>query len=175
MPVSTLIATAGSASANSYCTLAEADQYHEDRPLNDSEVWEDASDDEKTAALLWATTLLDRMFVWRGWITNQTQRLLWPRVGLVEVNGLYPLDENSIPELLKFATAEFARQLLDEDRTADSSTDELSSLKIGSINLVFKDTTYSKPVPDAVVLLIPEQWGYAKDAPGAGTRELERY
>ncbi len=174
MPVSTLVATAGSASANSYCTIPEADQYHLDRPLGDSTTWESAGDDEKTAALLWATTLLDRMFVWRGWITHATQRLLWPRVGLVQVNGLYPLSEYDIPELLKYATAEFARKLLEEDRTEDSSTEEISSLKVGSINLVFKDTSYSKPVPDAVVLLIPEAWGYVKNSSGAGNRDLER-
>jgi hypothetical protein len=174
MPVSTLVETAGATNANSYCTVLEANQYHLDRPLVGSTTWADAGTDEKTAALMWATTLLDRMFYWRGWITYPTQRLMWPRVGLIQTNGLYPLSELVIPELLKFATAEYARQLLEEDKTADSSTDELSALKVGSINLVFKDSTYTKPVPDAVVILIPEHWGYLKTSPGAGNRDLER-
>ena len=50
MATSTLVATAKSSTANSYCTLAEADQYHDDRPAV-STTWADASDGNKTKAL----------------------------------------------------------------------------------------------------------------------------
>lgn len=175
MSVSTLIVTAGSATANSYCSLAVAEQYHLDRPPVGT-TWEVADDEQKSAALLWATTLLDRLFVWRGWVANVDQRLMWPRIGLMHPNGLKALDHDSIPELIQFATAEYARQLLVSDLTGDSEVQAqgLTSLKVGPIQMMFKDSIYTKRVPDVVSALIPRTWGYAIDSPGAGERELER-
>src|SRR6187549_1975575 len=111
---STLIATAGAANANAYVTLAVANQYHEDRsPI--IEAWEDADDDEKTAAILWATKLLDRYYTWNGYVVNEIQRLLWPRVGLYMVNEITPVPQDAIPDELQWATAELASQMIGND------------------------------------------------------------
>lgn len=177
MPVSTLVATAGSASANSYCTVAVADQFHLDRPTVGTTaatgLWSAATTDQKTAALLWATKILELYFEWYGSVVDTTQSLLWPRAGLIALNGWESLDRTTIPEQIQWATAEFARQLLVSDRAGDSlvQSQGLKLLKAGPIRMDFKDWVYAKPIPDVVVNLIPYQWGYLR---GSGERNLVR-
>lgn len=159
MAVTALVTTAGSASANAYVTSAVANQYHEDRPAADTS-WSGASGDAKIAAILWATKLLDLHYEWNGFPINGTQSLNWPRSGLETQNG-YTLDDDSIPNELQQATAEYARQLIAEDRAADSDieTQGIQEISVGSIALKFKDTVLAKNVPDAVVWLLPRSWG----------------
>jgi hypothetical protein len=159
MPPSTLVATAGASNANAYVTLAVADQYHLDRPAAGT-TWSSASADQKTAAILWATKLLDALYEWRGSVAGPTQALLWPRVGMYYRSG-YGVDPAIIPAELQQACAEFARQLLVADRAGDSDveTQGITSLRAGSVALTFKDNVHAKTVPDAVVYLIPRTWG----------------
>jgi len=163
MPVSTLVATPGSASANTYVLLTEADQYQLDRPPVGT-VWTSATDDQKNAAILWATILMDRLWEWNGFPTNSTQALLWPRQGMLKLNGWEFVSDNVIPNELKQATAEYARQLLVSDRTGDSDIETLgiTSVRAGSVSVTFKDSVIAKTVPDAVFNLIPNSWGYPK-------------
>lgn len=172
MSTSTLNATAGSATANSYATLAEANQYHDDRPAVGT-TWEDADDTEKTKALLWATKLLDSNFEWYGLPTDNIQILGWPRTGLTDYNQWNSLSWTTIPREIMWATAELARQLLVEDRAADSDIETLgiTSLRAGSIRLAFKENVTAKVIPDVVGRMIPAHWGYVR---GTGNRELER-
>lgn len=161
MPVPTLIATPGALNANSYCTVAEANTYHDERLFTDD--WTGASADDKTKALIWATRQLDLLYAWAGYPTDErdVQALQWPRSGIVDVDGLSTIDDDVIPRELKWATAEFARQLIVANRTADSDieTQGITSLSAGPISLSFKDTVRLKVVPDAVASLIPAHWG----------------
>lgn len=172
MPVSTLVATAGAANANAYVTVAVADQYHLDRPAVGT-TWSAATNDQKTAAILWATKLLDRLYIWNGTVVDSVQNLLWPRAGLAEVNNWNPLSLTEIPDHIQWATAEFARQLLVADRMGDNQvlTQGLSSLRVGNIRLGFKDEFQTQAVPDAVAALIPLEWGELR---ASGERELVR-
>lgn len=164
MPVSAIVTTPGAANANAYCDVAFADQYNLDRPQNGSIIWSSAQADTKSAAILWATVLMDRMWEWEGWVTTATQALLWPRQGMVKPNMWEYVDNMTIPIELKRATAEYARQLLMSDRMADSQIETLgvTSMKAGPVAFSFKDSVYAKAVPDAVYNLIPCQWGYAR-------------
>jgi hypothetical protein len=159
LPPSALVTTAGSASANSYVTLAVANQYHANRPPVGT-TWDDATSDEKGAALIWATKLLDSLIDWTGWVVTETQALLWPRVGMWYRSGYY-VPSDVIPVELQHATAEYARQLLLEDRAGDSDIETvgLTHLTAGPVSLTFKDSVYAKVVPDAVFHLIPSRWG----------------
>jgi hypothetical protein len=173
MPVSTLVTTVGAADANAYVTLTVADQYHLDRPAVGT-TWDDANPRQKTAAILWATKLLDSLYDWTGWVVDETQALLWPRNGMWYRSGYY-VPSTIIPTEIQEATAEYARQLLVSDRAGDSDveTQGIKSLKAGPVSLVFKDDVIAKVVPDAVFHLIPQEWG----APRGRTRsviELER-
>lgn len=174
MPVSTIVATAGSANANAYCTVAAADQYHLDRPADTAGTWAAASTDQKTAAILWATKLLDSTYEWEGFVATATQSLLWPRSGLLYQSG-YAVPVTVIPVPLRDACAEFARQLLVADRTADSDieTQGLTALSAGAVSLTFKDSVQPKVVPDAVANLIPASWGVCRGR-AASVRQLVR-
>ena len=78
----TITATAGSASANSYITLSDAndivDGFVED---DDVTAWGSATDDQKNRALFTATQRIDReRFL--GARADDTQALQWPRTGV---------------------------------------------------------------------------------------------
>lgn len=174
MPVSTLVTTPGSATANAYVTLAVANQYHLDRPAVGT-TWSAATDDQKNAAILWATTLMDSLWDWTGYATDAVQALLWPRGGMLKRNDWEYVADDVIPVELQHATAEYARQLLAGDLAGNSEieTQGITALTAGPVSLTFKDSVVAKPVPDAVVNLIPYSWGrpYSRSR---GTRELQR-
>jgi hypothetical protein len=111
----TLIATPAAADANSYCTEAEATAYLTDQRLG-ADAWTAATSGDREKALIWATSLLDRMMIWKGTIRTNTQRLSWPRAGVQDADGRW-YDYDTIPELLKRATAEFALSLIEGNRT----------------------------------------------------------
>ncbi len=173
MATSELVTTPGAANANAYVSLGVAEQYHSDRPAAGT-TWAEASDEEKTAAILWATKLLDSLIDWNGYVVDDVQALLWPRVGMTYPSG-YFVPQDVIPIQLQHATAEYARQLLVSDRVADSGieTQGITSIKAGPVSLTFKDSVAAKVVPDAVFHLIPRDWGTVRGRVSS-TRELLR-
>ena len=174
MGTSTLVATAKSATANSYCTLAEADQYHDDRPAV-STTWADASENNKIRALMWATKLMESLFLWNSYATTTTQALGWPRTGLLERIDVV-LDSDTVPSEVKNAEAEYARQLLVANRAQDNEIEAqgITSIKAGSVFLQFTANQYNKVLPDAVFLMIPGTWFSSVRGRLSATRILER-
>jgi len=174
MAPAALVTTAGASNANAYCTLVFANQYHENRPAAGT-TWATATDPQKNAAILWATLLMDRLWEWTGYPTDAIQALLWPRGGILKLNGWEYVALDVIPVELQQATAEYARQLLASDRTGDSDieTQGITSIKAGSVELTFKDSVYAKAVPDIVYNLIPCGWGYPRSRE-SGVRSLIR-
>lgn len=158
---SPLVVTPGDGSANSYCSRAVADTYHENR-LH-ATTWADAADDTKDAALLMATRVIDQQFVWEGVRTNPgSQRLEWPRAGLLNDEGDVALSSATIPERLQFATAEFARLLIDSDTTVASGTagGAITKLKAGSVQIDYASgvVPHTDLIPDAVRFSVPRHW-----------------
>ena len=150
-----------SLTANSYATVAEADTYHDAHLYADT--WTAMTTAEKTVALIMATRILDYKVEWAHYPTKERelQILQWPRTGLVDLDGFSTVDEDTIPQRMKEVTAEYARQLKDSDRTADSDveTQGISSITAGPISLSFTGDVKAKVVPDSVVQMIPTWWG----------------
>lgn len=169
-----LDATPGGVASNTYCTLAEGDAYHETRLWTDD--WDGADDSTKNIALVMATRLLDEAYDWEEFTTTETQKLKWPRSGILDYRERAFIDNNAIPPELKNAVAEFARQLIAENRAADSDVEAqgLTQLKAGSVSLTFKDYVYRKVLPDAVYDMIPSWWGTLRDGRGTGSAEMLR-
>lgn len=167
-----LIATAGAADANSYATVDEADLYHEGRLYKTA--WTAAVLADKEAALVWATKLLDSKVMWAEWPTNPAQPLAFPRVGLITRNQQEWVPDNVIPQEIKDATAELARQLIVADRTADSDIETLgiTSLRVGPVSMEFKDSVRLKVLPDSIWTLIPRWWRVTVRS--ANTRDVVR-
>jgi len=106
MPV-TVTATVGSASANSYLTVAQADDFANLYlgTLN----WSSATTDNKGRALIMATRYLDEL-KWIGEKASTTQALLWPRSDAE--CGDWSFTTSEIPQPIKQATFDLAEYLL---------------------------------------------------------------
>ena len=148
----TLDANPNSGTLNSYSTLAEALDYHSARLHNDA--WLNSGSSDKNKALMWATRQLDTM-AWRGVRTVGTQLLAFPRKGLsyyetdsgagsgvesydIAGTGFFTkieIDDTTVPQFLKDATAELAMYLLEGDTTPPSGTEGFSRIKVDSIDI----------------------------------------
>jgi len=124
---------AGLTNSNSYSTQDTADTYHEMRLHNTD--WTGASDDDKEAALMWATRLLDDQMDWDGDKASTTQALRWPRTSVVDPDD-DDVSSTAIPSFLSEATAEYARLLIASDREDDSDTFGFKELRAGSLKMV---------------------------------------
>lgn len=168
-----LDATVAGIVANSYETVAEAQAYFDGRlPLAG---WDNA--DSQAVLLVMGTRVLDALaqpfktFMpgpvpyyrvrrqWTGAPATTTQKLAWPRVGMLDHNGNV-IASNVIPQALKDALSELAGQLGNADRTLDNDVivQGLSSVKAGSVSLSFKDGITPQVIPDAVYNLMPQSW-----------------
>jgi hypothetical protein len=134
-----LTATPGSASADTFATLAEFETYAANR-LPAVSWFATASDPRKEAALRAACRSLEACFDWTGAAVDATQNLTWPRVGMVNRNG-FAIPTTVIPQALKDAQCEFALQLGASDRLGNNDPLDkgITSLKAGSVALTFSD------------------------------------
>ena len=158
---SALVVTPGDGSANSYCSRAVANTYHENR-LH-AATWLDADDGTKDAALLMATRVIDQQFTWAGVRSSPgSQALEWPRDGLLNDEGDLALDPAAIPVRLQDATAEFARLLIETDTTVASGVagGAITSLKAGSVKIDYASgvVAHTDLVPDSVRFSLPRHW-----------------
>ena len=107
----TIVPTPGSATANSYVSLAEAEVYCEAR-LN-VDTWDAASDDTKNRALVESTRELTTM-TWDGWRVTSTQALAWPRQWALDPDSpdATYFDSTIVPQRVKDACCELALQFV---------------------------------------------------------------
>lgn len=148
-----LDAVAGSLTANSYATVAEADAYMASRLYHD--VWDDADVADKINALITATRLLDEKAVWVGWPMNWQQILGWPRSGVINRNGAM-VAQGLIPIAIRNATSELALHLLTLGAMPNTPSDiprGLRSLKVDTIDIQFEPTLTDHP--DRPIDVIP--------------------
>jgi hypothetical protein len=94
---------------------------------------------------------------------------------MLKRNGWEYVDIHTVPVEIQQATAEYARQLLVSDRTADSAiqTQGITAVKAGPVSVDFKDSVFAKAVPDSVYYLVPSSWGYPITR-ATGVRDLLR-
>ena len=142
----TIDTSPGADTANSYCTRAEADTYHDVHLYAD--IWRATEAWKKDAALIWASRLLDEQVAWQGTKVSASQSMRWPRSGVSDADG-YAFSSDAIPAWLANATAELARYLLTEDRTAERGYG-LQSVKADVVEVVF-DSADEKPILPASV------------------------
>ncbi len=131
--------TPGSATADSYATLAEFEAYAANR-LPALAWFAAAADPLKEAALRAAARELDAAFDWTGAAVDATQALTWPRSGMLTRNG-FNISTTTIPVPLKQAQCEFALQIGASDRLGDNDSLKkgITSIKAGSVALTFSD------------------------------------
>ena len=161
-----LDATVGSSSANSYVTVAEANDYFSDRLHADS--WEDF--DNQASALVTASQVLDWYVKWKGYKTTSTQSMQWPRKGVIRSDGTTIADD-IIPSELKTAVYELTLSSLTSDRTADNPMAGIEQVKAGSL-FVKAD---SGDFHTTAVSVIPEKvWKIISDLYSSGSLSVVR-
>lgn len=157
----TVTATAGSASANSYITVATADTIA--NTMVGTLAWNSASGDNRARALISATNGLETLS-WIGTRASSTQALAWPRSGALCGDKAYGSDE--IPREVELATFDLANALLENPallRSAPSSealvagvpNRDLRRLKLDVVELEWRDdrsASTTKPVTPLTVL-----------------------
>lgn len=136
------------------------------------------NEETKLPALIMAAQQLTSLVDWTGYVTASTQRLPWPRTGMMQRNGIAFVASGVIPEEVKAAQFELARLLVLEDRTTESSgaATGLTYLRAGSVTMKFRDFgDLSAKVLTSVVwdLLVPS-WYLGITGQITGNRELER-
>lgn len=169
-PTLTVIATAGAANANSYVTLDEAKAIMVGRPQ--TMAWDAATDATKNKAIVWATALLDDCMEWGGLIWQTTQALRWPRSGLAD-RDLRVINGQTIPTLLKRATAELANYLIQRDRTATPDVLGLG-FDVGNVQGVAVTVNRQQVldiIPDYLILML-EPFADPNPRAGGGLRTV---
>ena len=146
----TIDATVGSASANSYATEAEANDYV-DAMIKNADVvhWGSGNDDTRRRSLAYATQRLDReRFL--GARATDTQLLQWPRTGVRKPDTYintyavgFPFrittdyfTDTEIPEQIKRAQVELAVYLHNNvEGIGLSGLEDYKNVKIGSLDV----------------------------------------
>ena len=120
------------AGANSYASIADADDYFDGRLY--SGLWTETDDAKKAQALAWSTQILDERLAWRGAPVSTTQPLRWPRAGVLSPDRDTTEAEDAIPVRVQRAVFELALALLESNRVkgAEKSGEVGSSSRVGS-------------------------------------------
>lgn len=127
------------AGAESFCTVAFADAYHQTRG---NAAWDALDDiDDKEPALRKATDYMEQMYRmrWKGFRISSLQALSWPRADVEVEDGPYrnTVAINIVPKEVKNACAEFALRSLSEDLAPDL-TQTVSSETVGPIKVDYE-------------------------------------
>ena len=176
----------GMADAVSYCSVAEADDYHSASVSN--AVWTALSNGSKQSALAMATRVLDATFKFNGFKKLTTQALQWPRImarNPDEYDGIYLSGavsslssgywaDDAVPRPVKDATAELARLLTVSDRTAEADGTGLKRVDIfEAIEVEFDSRNLRRTIPDYVAELL-RGVGSANRSGGVHSARIDR-
>lgn len=164
-----LDATIGGANSNSYATVADGDDYAASRLF--STVWTSSDVVTKTAALVWATRVLDASMDWNGYRASFTQALRWPRAYAYGADN-YMYQSNVIPPQVIQAVCELARLLMIKDRSAETGREGIGSLEVGPIKLAFDKSDAPRTIPDSVYQLIASLGSIAQVSTRGGVEAI---
>ena len=166
----------GKVDANSYADVAEGDAFHEAHLYATD--WTGASSGTKTAALVFATRLIDAYYQFRGFKAHDIQALQWPREFARDDDALstqvFPsvqadeyFADNIVPKLLRDATIETARELIKANRTDDPDGEGLATLAItGTLGLTFDKKDRPPVIPHVAQAMLSKLGEYLQRRTG---------
>lgn len=140
------------ASANSYLTVAFADDYLSINTRTDT-IWGGLTTQQKEKALARATLYLDANVNWKGTRQYKDSALRWPRTGMADADG-NDLAGGFIPEEIKRAVAEVAYAMQVEDIDRIRTQDRVSELVVDTIEIVFDENRPRSTFPPIVYNLL---------------------
>lgn len=186
--------TVGGEFSNSYATLAEANTYFESR-FTSGEGWSAFTDSQKTARLIQACRVIDRLF-FIGTPTHLEygdpdnsfyQALQWPRksdlpqrrrqdyfiVGKLFISGKF-LELDEIPSTLKYAQCELALIIYDADGNLNNASRLEDGTAIQAISLGDFRVQYSEQFRQDVQLISQEAFDFLAPLLCDGTIDTPR-
>ena len=168
----TINATVKGENANSYVTLAEANDYFDTSP--DSSTWTNKTDDQKKRALISATRWIDTL-VFYGDRCDDSQALKFPRNNY-QVDGV-ELACSKIPNNIKYAQYELARALANDTDAITGTTGKegnISEAKLGDLEVKFNAATHGTGSVNNIMDVYPWLQSYlgAYMLGGAGTFQM---
>lgn len=152
----------GLANANSYVSVAEADAFHVSN-FHTATAWAALTADQKAAAVITATRILDQQWIWNGGKASTTQALQWPRVLAPDPDfqtaAVYPynqtlslsqyLPSNAVPPAIKRATCDFASAIAAKNFEKAPQGEGISSFSLdGMMSVSFDLATRPDFVPE---------------------------
>ena len=134
----------GLANANSYLSLAEANDFF---TLNaNSGSWADFTDDQKQAGLATATRYIDVSYTYLGEVRNRDQKLVFPRRfpyrTFYGTNIRWHQVNNTVPQDIKDATCVLALSVITNNRleSVDASTNSnIQSIAVDTIRIAYRN------------------------------------
>jgi len=143
----------GSATAESYISIADADTYFANRGNTDWDALDNT--DDKEPALRKATDYMIQRYRnrWQGVRYTETQALCWPRAGVVRDS--WQVDTDEIPTEVKRACAELALKSTSETLSPDLEQAVLSE-KVDVISVEYdKHSPQEKRFKAIEAMLLP--------------------
>ena len=144
----TLDASVSGTASNAYATYASVTDILL-MDIHKTTNWNALSTANAEASIIFATFLEDSQIDYIGTKGSTTQKLRWPRIDCVDVDG-NNIDSTTIPDGIKIATAFYAYELSQNQRTEESETYGFKQLEAGSLNMVI-DKYDRKPVMPSIV------------------------
>jgi hypothetical protein len=167
----------GKVDANSYADVAEGDAFHEAHLY--AADWTAASLATKTAALVFATRLIDAHYQFRGFKAHQSQALQWPREFARDDDALHnrvflsiaSRDEyfpnNVVPKALRDGTIETARELIKANRTEDPDGEGLATMSLtGTLSMTFDKRDRRPVIPHVAQTMLSKLGQYLNSTSG---------
>ena len=133
----------GLSNANAYASAVDGDAYHDGHLY--ATAWTGATAEQKEAALVMATRLIDSQYQFGGVLADEEQSLQWPREDCRNPDGADFLDSDVVPQAVVNATCEMARELLIADRTAAPAGEGLKYQNAGP-NQTGYDKSDTRPI-----------------------------
>lgn len=156
---STIDATVGGASANSYVDVSAADVYFDNRV--NAGAWNNVVDsDDKARALIMATDRIEQE-KYRGARATSTQRLHFPRTGISYDDGTV-VPTNVVPREVQNAELEMALEILragTSDIFAPTGLEPFKDIKAGSVSLTMREPLQSQAYLDPEATALANQRG----------------
>ncbi len=133
----------GVVGANSYATIAVADQYHFDIGTT-AALWEDLTDPQKQQGLRHGTRYLDQHYgrTWKGRRTDRVNPLDWPRIDVLDDDG-YDIESNVMPQGLLDAVSEGALRSTTATLNPDLEGEGTITLKREQVDGLHEETEYA--------------------------------
>lgn len=154
------------ADANSYATVAEADDYYAVDP-NFNATWTAYTDVEKEQRLAWSARVLDQKCRYDGSPVSATQAMRWPRTGVTD-KDCRVVSSTSIPEQLKEAVLEHLKYAINNDPTTGGDIDQISQVVVDVIEITYQEGTSQTTVPNLINHILTGIGAYQIGSRGAG-------